>query len=73
MGLGENLLRLHDAKVWTQAEAADAATVPFSRYQDLGSGTREPGLEAVVKLAAAFGVSGDELLVGIAPKRKRRK
>jgi len=78
MGLKENLKRLRTAKGWTQAEAAEKADVPFRSYQNWEVGIREPRIDALPRLARAFGVSLDELLAGQgetepakpAPKRK---
>jgi transcriptional regulator with XRE-family HTH domain len=65
MGFSENLRRAREAKGWTQSEAADHAAVPFRSYQNWEAGIREPRLDALVRLAAAFGLSADELLSGV--------
>lgn len=64
MGLKENLKRLRTAKGWTQAEVAEKANVPFRSYQNWEVGIREPRLDALPRLARAFGVTLDELLAG---------
>jgi transcriptional regulator with XRE-family HTH domain len=61
----ENLKRLRESKGWTQAEAAKHAGVPFRSYQNWESGGREPRLDALVRLAAAFGVTPNKLLEGV--------
>lgn len=78
MGFKENLRRLREARGWTQGEAARQASVPFRSYQNWEIGGREPRLEALVRLAAAFGVSYDELLEGVGepeppPKKGKKK
>ncbi|VTT97602.1 hypothetical protein : Uncharacterized protein OS=Oscillibacter sp. 1-3 GN=C816_01775 PE=4 SV=1: HTH_3 [Gemmataceae bacterium] len=82
MGFKENLKRLREAKGLTQAAAAASAGVAFRSYQNWEAGIREPRLDALKKLADAFGVSADELLAGVgdepepekpAPKPKKGK
>ena len=82
MGLKDNLRRLRTAKGWTQAEAAEKASVPFRSYQNWEVGIREPRLDVLPRLARAFGVTLDELLAGQgeetapekpAPKKKPKK
>ncbi len=79
MGFKENLKNLREAKKMTQAAAAEAAGVAFRSYQNWEAGVREPRLEALKKLADAFGVSADRLLAGLSgqpaakPARKRVK
>jgi transcriptional regulator with XRE-family HTH domain len=62
MGFKENIKRLRQAKGWTQAQAAQAAGVPFRTLQNWEAGSREPRLDALKKLAVAYGVTADELL-----------
>lgn len=71
MGLKENLKRLRTAKGWTQAEAATAAKVPFRSYQNWEVGSREPRLDVLKQLAAAFSVTVDELLADDAPAKEK--
>ena len=61
----ENLKRFRESKGWTQAEAAEHAGVPFRSYQNWESGGREPRLDALVRLATAFGVTPNDLLEGV--------
>lgn len=67
MAFKDNLRKLREARGWTQAEAAGAAGVPFRTYQNWETGQREPRLNALVALAAAFDVSTDQLLEGVGP------
>jgi transcriptional regulator with XRE-family HTH domain len=62
MSFKENLKRLRESKGWTQAQAAERTGVPFRTMQNWEGGSREPRLEALKKLAAAYGVLVDELL-----------
>lgn len=70
----ENLRKLRETKGWTQTEAAQAAGVSFRSYQNWEIGGREPRLDALKKLAEAFEVTTDELLVGHdAPAKTSKK
>jgi transcriptional regulator with XRE-family HTH domain len=62
MGFKENLRRLREQAGLTQAEMANRARVPFRSYQNWEAGSREPRIKALVSLAAAFGVSLDDLV-----------
>jgi transcriptional regulator with XRE-family HTH domain len=82
MGFKENLRRLRESKKWSQAEAVRQAGVPFRSFVNWELGIREPRLPALARLAAAFKVSADRLLEGVAdeaeepkppPRRGRRK
>lgn len=71
----ENLRRYREAKGWTQSEAASRAGVPFRSYQNWEIGGREPRLDALVRLAVAFGVTPNDLLEGVlsaSPEAPRR-
>jgi transcriptional regulator with XRE-family HTH domain len=70
MGFRENIKRLREAKGWTQTQAAQAADVPFRTLQNWEAGSREPRLDALKKLAVAYGVTVDELLQDEDDKRK---
>jgi transcriptional regulator with XRE-family HTH domain len=74
MGFKENIKRLREQKGWTQTQAAQQADVPFRTLQNWEAGSREPRLDALKKLAAAYGVLVDELLKDEAdtPKRPRK-
>ncbi len=64
MGFQQNLKKCRESKGWTQSRAAEAAGVSFRSYQNWEIGGREPRLDALKKLAEAFGVSADDLLQG---------
>jgi transcriptional regulator with XRE-family HTH domain len=67
MGFKENLKQLRKQKGWTQVQAAEQAGVPFRTLQNWETGSREPRLVALKKLAAAFVVTADELLTDDKP------
>lgn len=70
----DNLRKLRETKGWTQTEAAQAAGVSFRSYQNWEIGGREPRLDALKKLAEAFGVTTDQLLDGHdAPSKPAKK
>lgn len=83
MGFKDNLRRLRESKGWSQAEAARQVGAPFRSYVNWELGLREPRMAALVRLAAAFGVTLDQLLEGVGkadeesaeekPKPRRRK
>ncbi len=59
--IGQKLHRLRLAAGLTQAQLADAAGVPLSTLQGWEIDRREPGLRAAAQLAAALGITADEL------------
>jgi transcriptional regulator with XRE-family HTH domain len=60
--LARNLVALRHARNLTQGTLAKAAAVPRSTIANLESGTGNPSLAVLVKVAAALGVPIDELL-----------
>jgi transcriptional regulator with XRE-family HTH domain len=62
MGFKENLRRLREAAGLTQTAMAEKAGVPFRSYQNWEAGVREPRIQALAALAAAVGVTVDELI-----------
>jgi transcriptional regulator with XRE-family HTH domain len=60
--LARNLVALRHARNLTQGALAKAAAVPRSTVANLESGTGNPSLAVLVKVAAALGVPIDELL-----------
>jgi transcriptional regulator with XRE-family HTH domain len=70
MGFKENIRQLRQSKGWTQTAAAAKVGVPLRTLQNWEAGIREPRLEALVKLAEAFGVTTDDLLDHKAKKGK---
>jgi transcriptional regulator with XRE-family HTH domain len=73
MSFKENLRKCREKKGWTQSQAAQAAGVSFRSYQNWEIGGREPRLDALKKLAEAFGVTADELLEGVTPSGAEKK
>jgi XRE family transcriptional regulator, regulator of sulfur utilization len=60
--LARNLASLRHTRALTQGALAKAAAVPRSTIATLESGTGNPSLAVLVKVAAALGVPIDELL-----------
>ena len=60
--LARNLASLRHTRALTQGALAKAASVPRSTIATLESGTGNPSLVVLVKVAAALGVPIDELL-----------
>jgi transcriptional regulator with XRE-family HTH domain len=73
VAFSDNLKRLREQKGWTQTEAAEQAGVPFRTMQNWEAGSREPRLDALRKLAAAYGVTVDELLQVESPPDKPKR
>jgi transcriptional regulator with XRE-family HTH domain len=78
MGFSDGLRELRKRKRWSQADAAGAAGVSPRSYQNWENRGTKPGLDALKKLAAAFGVTADELLDGAgndasAPRTKGKR
>lgn len=62
MTLGERLVSLRDAKDWTQYKLADLAGMGQTQLAKIEKGeTANPGLDVLVRLAEALGVSIDTL------------
>ncbi len=60
--LGRRIGSLREAAGMTQQQLADAAAVPVSTLRNWEQGHREPMASAVVRLAAALGVTTDAVL-----------
>jgi transcriptional regulator with XRE-family HTH domain len=69
MGFKENLRLLREQAGLTQTEMAKRAGVPFRSYQNWEAGSREPRIQALAALAAALGVTVDELIGQESPKK----
>ncbi|VTR92171.1 xre family transcriptional regulator : DNA-binding helix-turn-helix protein OS=Oscillibacter sp. KLE 1745 GN=HMPREF1546_01793 PE=4 SV=1: HTH_3 [Gemmata massiliana] len=67
MTFGKNLKRLRAQRGWSQSAAARVAGIAYRSYQNWEGGSREPRLDALKKLADAFGVSADVLLADPQP------
>ena len=62
--LGDRIALLRRGRGWSQTELAHRLHISTSAVGMYEQGRREPSLEAVVELAAVFGVSADYLLTG---------
>ena len=60
--LGMRIKRQRKLKGWTQDQLAERANVSISFLGHIERGTRKAGMETLVKLANALGVSTDVLL-----------
>jgi XRE family transcriptional regulator, regulator of sulfur utilization len=69
--LARNLVSLRHSRGLTQEGLAKAAAVPRSTVANLESGTGNPSLAVLVKVAGALGVPIDELLAS--PRAKVRR
>lgn len=69
--LSRNLLALRHARSLTQEALAKASALPRSTVANLESGTGNPSLTVLLKVAGALGVPVDELLAP--PRAKVRK
>lgn len=65
MPISEKVKFLQDQKGWTTAELAEASNLPIDTINKIRSGsTRNPVLDTLQRLAAAFNVTVDELIGG---------
>jgi transcriptional regulator with XRE-family HTH domain len=65
--LAANIKRLREAQNLTQQELADASGVPRPTIANLESGTANPTLSVLLKVAAALSASIEELVSGSGP------
>lgn len=68
MAFGENLRRLRREKGMTQGDLAKTVAVWFTAISNIERGESEPSLELAAKLAAALGVTVDELMQQTEPE-----
>jgi len=75
MTFGEKLTRLRNAKKLSVMKLAETSGVTFASLREYGSGRRKPSFAAVVKIAAALGVTCEAFADcdDIAGKRKPRR
>ena len=64
--LGESLRALRRKNGWTQQQTADLLHINRSTYAYYETGTTQPDLDMLCRLAALFEVSADDLL-GLSP------
>jgi transcriptional regulator with XRE-family HTH domain len=69
MSLGNRIKQLRQDKGWSQDELAFHATIDGRQISRYENGKVTPSVDVVVKLAKAFDVSVDHLLIDDAPKR----
>ena len=69
MAFIDNLRLLREQAGLTQTEMAKKAGVPFRSYQNWEAGSREPRIQALAAVAAALGVTVDELIGQEPPKK----
>lgn len=69
MGLGERVRQLRKEAGWSQAELGDKIGTDSQRVSRYENGRITPSLDAVVRIAEAFNVSLDHLLVEGVPRR----
>lgn len=65
--LSEKLRSLREERAWSQAQAAQAAGIPFRTYVQFEYKTRFPRVEQLEKLAEGFGLDPSDLLRKDAP------
>jgi transcriptional regulator with XRE-family HTH domain len=70
--LGERIKELRKEKGWLQEELADKIGTDARQISRYENGRITPSTEAIVKLAEAFDVSIDYLLIDKAPRRSLR-
>jgi transcriptional regulator with XRE-family HTH domain len=59
-----NVRRLRDDHLWSQEELAKRAGLDRTEVQKIETGNRNPGVEVLLKLAGALGVTSDDILQG---------
>jgi transcriptional regulator with XRE-family HTH domain len=62
MSIGERLTELRHARCWTQAELGQRADLSREYVMRIEAGLHDPSLSKAARLAAALGVSLDELV-----------
>jgi len=65
LSIGAIVLRKRIAKKWTQEKLSSKAVINIRFLQKIEAGDRIPSLATVFKLAEAFGVEPDELLMPV--------
>ncbi len=69
VGLGEHIKALRKEAGWSQAELGDKVGTDSQRISRYENGRITPSLDAIVRIAQAFNVSLDYLLVDGVPRR----
>jgi transcriptional regulator with XRE-family HTH domain len=65
MSFGEHLRKLREGVGLSRAELARKAAVPASTLRDWEAGRGFPGLPVLVRLAAALGVTVEQIAEGV--------
>jgi transcriptional regulator with XRE-family HTH domain len=60
---GRNLQELRRSRKWTLAQLSEKSGIPKSTLAHFESGSGNPALDKLTKLALTFGVSADELIL----------
>ncbi len=69
MALGEHIRALRKEAGWSQAELGEKVGVDSQRISRYENGRITPSLDAIVRIAEAFNVSIDHLLIDNVPRR----
>jgi transcriptional regulator with XRE-family HTH domain len=64
--LGARIRRLREARAWSQRTLSMRSGISEDRLRKYESGAHEPPLQALMRLATAFGVPADALLPDVA-------
>ena len=73
MTLGENIYRYRTEKNWSQGDLAEALDVSRQSISKWENNLAAPDLDKLIKLRTVFGVTLDELVLGIAPAEEKQE
>jgi transcriptional regulator with XRE-family HTH domain len=59
---GRRIRELRDKSGWTQRQLSERAKLSYQHVNNIENGHREPCLEALFKLAAAFDIKASQLI-----------
>lgn len=62
---GQNVRKRREARRFTQEVLAERAALDRTYISNIERGTRNPGIENVVRLASALGVTSAKLMEGV--------
>ena len=69
MSIGENIKKLRESHGLTQSQLGDIAGVSDKAVSTWESGSREPRMGAIEKIAQHFGLSKSEVLFGVVAEK----
>ncbi len=69
--IGKNIKDIRTARGLTQTELAEKADLSVQFISYIETGTKRPGLETLIKIAAALGTTMDALLLGNQPGNRQ--